>query len=156
MDPALIRELKSLLGPANVLSHKEDLLLYEFDGSVEKARPEVVVFPHTTDAVSRIVKLAAKYQVPVVGRGAGTGLSGGALARGGGVMIVFARMNRILEVDVENRRAVVQPGVVNLDITRAVEHAGLYFAPIPPARSRAPSAEMSRKIRAGRTRWRMD
>ena len=131
MDSALTRELKSLLGPANVLSHKEDLLLYEFDGSVEKARPEVVVFPRTTEDVSRIVKLAAKYQVPVVGRGAGTGLSGGALARGGGVMIVFARMNRILELDLENRRAVVQPGVVNLDITRAVEHAGLYFAPDP-------------------------
>ena len=72
MDAVLIRELKSLLGPANVLSQKEDLMLYEFDGSVEKARPEVVVFPHTTEDVSRIVKLAAKYQVPVVGRGAGT------------------------------------------------------------------------------------
>ena len=131
MDPALIRELKTLLGPANVLSHKEDLMLYEFDGSVEKARPEVVVFPHTTEDVANIVKLAARFQVPVVGRGAGTGLSGGALARGGGVMIVFARMNRILQLDIENRRAVVQPGVVNLDITRAVEHAGLYFAPDP-------------------------
>jgi glycolate oxidase len=131
MEPALIRELQSLLGPANVLSQKEDLLLYEFDGSVEKARPEVVVFPHTTEDVSRIVKLANKYQVPVVGRGAGTGLSGGALARGGGVMIVFARMNRILELDLENRRVVVQPGVVNLDITRASEHAGLYFPPDP-------------------------
>ena len=131
MDPALIRELKTLLGPANVLSQPEDLLLYEFDGSVEKGRPEVVVFPHSTPDVSRILKLASKFQVPVVGRGAGTGLSGGALARGGGVMIVFARMNRILELDLENRRAVVQPGVVNLDITRAVEHAGLYFAPDP-------------------------
>jgi glycolate oxidase len=131
MEPALIRELQSLLGTDNVLSQTEDLLLYEFDGSVEKARPEAVVFPRTTDDVSRIVKLANKYQVPVVGRGAGTGLSGGALARGGGVMIVFARMNRILELDLENRRAVVQPGVVNLDITRAVEHAGLYFPPDP-------------------------
>lgn len=123
--------MKSLLGPENVLSATEDLLLYEFDGSVEKARPELVVFPHTTEEVSRIVKLATKYQVPVVGRGAGTGLSGGALARGGGVMIVFACMNKILEIDLEGRRAVVQPGVVNLDITRAVEHAGLYFAPDP-------------------------
>ena len=131
MEPVLIRELQSVLGTANVLSQKEDLLLYEFDGSVEKARPEVVVFPHTTEDVSRIVKLANKYQVPVVGRGAGTGLSGGALARGGGVMIVFARMNRILELDLESRRAVVQPGVVNLDITRAVENAGLYFPPDP-------------------------
>ena len=131
MTASLLRDLKSLLGPSNVLDQKEDLMLYEYDGSVEKGRPDVVVFPHTTEDVSRIVKLAAKHQVPIVGRGAGTGLSGGALARGGGVMIVFARMNRILEIDLENQRAVVQPGVVNLDITRAVEKAGLYFAPDP-------------------------
>ncbi len=106
-------------------------MLYEFDGSVEKGRPDVVVFPHTTEDVARIVKLANRFAVPIVGRGAGTGLSGGALARGGGVMLVFARMNRILELDLENCRAVVQPGVVNLEITRAVEHAGLYFAPDP-------------------------
>jgi glycolate dehydrogenase FAD-linked subunit len=131
MTASLLRDLNSLLGPNNVLHQKEDLMLYEYDGSVEKGRPDVVVFPHTTEDVSRIVKLAAKHQVPIVGRGAGTGLSGGALARGGGVMIVFARMNRILEIDLENQRAVVQPGVVNLDITRAVEKAGLYFAPDP-------------------------
>jgi len=128
---SLGREMRALLGPDNVLSAAEDLMLYEFDGSVEKARPELVVFPRTTEEVSRIVKLAARNEVPLVGRGAGTGLSGGALARGGGVMIVFARMNKILEVDVESRRAVVQPGVVNADITRAVEHMGLYFAPDP-------------------------
>ena len=131
MPASLLRELNTLLGPSNVLHNIEDLVLYEYDGSVEKARPDLVVFPHTTEDVSRIVKLAAKYNVPVVGRGSGTGLSGGALARGGGVMIVFARMNRILELDLENARAVVQPGVVNLDITRAVENAGLYFAPDP-------------------------
>lgn len=131
LNPSLIREMKSLLDAPNVLDKMEDLLLYEFDGSVEKARPDLIGFPHTTQEVSEIVKLAAKYEVPVVGRGAGTGLSGGALARGGGVMIVFARMKKILEIDVQNRRAVVQPGVVNLDITRAVEHAGLYFAPDP-------------------------
>ena len=131
MDQSLIREAKSLLGGANVLDKPEDLLLYEFDGSVEKARPELVVFPYTTEDVSNIVRLAAKHEVPVVGRGAGTGLSGGALARGGGVMIVFARMNRIVEIDLARRRAVVQPGVVNQEITRAVESTGLYFAPDP-------------------------
>lgn len=129
--PKLIREMKSLLGATNVLEKPEDLILYEFDGSVEKGRPDLVVFPHTTEEVSRILKLAGRYEVPVVGRGAGTGLSGGALARGGGVMVVFARMNKIVELDLENQRAVVQPGVVNLDITRAVEHVGLYFAPDP-------------------------
>src|SRR5499427_5584272 len=125
------REMLSLLGPENVLSAKEDLLLYELDGSVERARPELVVFPRTTEEVSRVVKVAARYETPIVGRGAGTGLSGGALARGGGVMVVFARMNKILEIDLASRRAVVQPGVVNADITTAVEHAGLYFAPDP-------------------------
>jgi len=131
MPASLLRELNSLLGSSNVLHKIEDLVLYEYDGSVEKARPDLVVFPHTTEDVSQIVKLAAKHNVPIVGRGSGTGLSGGALARGGGVMIVFARMNRILELDLENARAVVQPGVVNLDITRAVEHAGVYSAPDP-------------------------
>ena len=131
MNSSLVRELTSLLGATNVLHQQDDLLLFEYDGSVEKARPDLVVFPRTTQEVSQIVKLSAKHQVPIVGRGAGTGLSGGALARTGGVMLVFARMNRILNIDFENRRAVVQPGVVNLDITRAVEHAGLFFAPDP-------------------------
>ena len=123
--------MKRLLGISNVLEKSEDLILYEYDGSVEKGRPDLVVFPHTTAEVSQIVRTASRYQIPIVGRGAGTGLSGGALARSGGLMIVFARMNKILEIDIPNRRAVVQPGVVNLDITRAVEHAGLYFAPDP-------------------------
>jgi glycolate oxidase len=131
LNPGLIRELKALLGPANVLDKSEDLMLYEFDGSVERARPDLVAFPLTTEDVSRVVRLAAKYGVPVVGRGAGTGLSGGALARGGGVMLAFVRMNKILEIDVEQRRVVVQPGVVNADITRAVEAEGLFFAPDP-------------------------
>ena len=131
MNAALTSELHSLLGKRNVLSSPEDLALYEYDGSVDRARPEIVVFPSATGEVSRIVKLAVKYDVPIVGRGAGTGLSGGALARGGGIMIAFGRMNQILELDLENRRAVVQPGVVNFDLTRAVEHAGLYFAPDP-------------------------
>jgi glycolate oxidase len=131
MTSSLVQELTSLLGASNVLHQPEDLILYEYDGSVEKGRPDAVVFPGTTEEVSSIIKLAAKHQIPIVGRGAGTGLSGGALARTGGLMIVFARMNRILEIDIANRRAVVQPGVVNLDITRAVEHAELYFAPDP-------------------------
>jgi glycolate oxidase len=128
---SLLAELKGLLGLDHVLCERSDLILYEFDGSVVKGQPEIVAFPHTTEEVSRIVKLANKFQVPIVGRGAGTGLSGGALARSGGLMIVFARMNRILEIDLESRRAVVQPGVVNLDITKAVEHAGFYYAPDP-------------------------
>jgi len=131
MYSGLIREFEDLLGPSSVLYRPEDLLLYECDGSIEKGRPNVVVFPTTTEHVSRIVKLSAEHHFPIVGRGAGTGLSGGALARTGGVMLVFARMNRIFELDVENQRATVQPGVVNYELTRAAEAHGLYFAPDP-------------------------
>ncbi len=131
MNPTVIPELEKLLGADAVLSKPTDLLMYEYDGSVEQARPDVVAFPRTTEQVVEIVKLARRTQTPVVGRGAGTGLSGGALARKGGIMMVFARMNKILEIDLPNQRAVVQPGVVNLDLTREVEHAGLFFAPDP-------------------------
>jgi glycolate oxidase len=127
----LIRDLQKALGKDSVLHDKEALLLYEYDGSVDVARPDCVVFPRSTEDVIRIVALANRYQTPLVGRGAGTGLSGGALARKGGILCVFSRMNRILEIDLENQRAVVQPGVVNLDLSRAVEHAGLHFAPDP-------------------------
>src|SRR6266571_2654789 len=81
MISGLVRDFEKLLGSSSVLYQPEDLLLYEYDGSVEKGRPDVVVFPTTTEHVSRIVQLAAKHDLPVVGRGAGTGLSGGALAR---------------------------------------------------------------------------
>jgi len=131
MQPQLIRELVSLLGRDAVLSHPDDLLLYEYDGSVELGSPECVVFPSSTQQVAKIVRLANRYETPLVGRGAGTGLSGGAIARNGGIILAFSRMNRILEIDAANLRAVVQPGVVNLDISRAVEHLGLYFAPDP-------------------------
>jgi glycolate oxidase len=131
MNRELIHSLEKFLGSDGVLSSREELLLYEYDGSVEFARPECVVFPKSTDDVARIVELANRYETPLVGRGAGTGLSGGALARNGGIIVAFSRMNRILNIDIENRRAVVQPGVVNLDLTRAVEHAGLHYAPDP-------------------------
>jgi glycolate oxidase len=131
MDIRLVRELEHLLGPAGVLARPEDLLLYESDGSIEQASPDCVVFPRTKEHVVEIVNLANRFDVPLVGRGAGTGLSGGAVARRGGIVVTFSRMNRILEVDAPNQRAVVEPGVVNLDLSRAVEKDGLYFAPDP-------------------------
>ena len=106
-------------------------MLYEYDGSIEKGLPECVVFPKSTEDVVRIVKVAADHRLPLVGRGAGTGLSGGAIPTEGGLMIAFARMNKILEIDIENEYAVVQPGVVNLDITTAVKGQGYYYAPDP-------------------------
>src|SRR5580704_1551393 len=131
MDSHAINDLKKLLGADAVLHRPEELLLYEYDGSVEVARPNCVVFLRHTKEVVGIVQIANRYQIPMIGRGAGTGLSGGALARQGGVLVVFSRMNRILEIDVENQCAVVQPGVVNADLSVAVAQTGLHFAPDP-------------------------
>src|ERR1043166_9251580 len=132
MIPAALRKkVRSLLGPRGYLDERADLALYEYDGGVDKHAPDLVVFPRTTEDVSAIVRLAREFGVPFVGGGAGTGLSGGAIPREGGVMIAFARMNRILEIDLENERAVVQPGVVNLEITLAVQDRGYFYAPDP-------------------------
>jgi len=131
MQRNVIRELENIVGTSGVLSSPEDLLLYEYDGSVEEAHPEAIVFPQRKRDVVEIVGLANRYDVSIVGRGAGTGLSGGALARRGGIVVAFSRMNHILEMDAENQRAVVEPGVVNLDLSRAAEKYGLYFAPDP-------------------------
>jgi glycolate oxidase len=127
----LTKKVRDLLGPRGYLDQPADLALYEYDGGVDKRAPDLVAFPRSTEHVVALVKLARDFGVPFVGRGAGTGLSGGAIPREGGLMIAFARMNRILEIDLENERAVVQPGVVNLDITLAVEGSGYFYAPDP-------------------------
>ena len=131
MNLRLLSDLKQLLGPDSVLYKPEDLVLYEYDGSIEIARPDYVAFPRTTADVVGIVNLAKRYETPLVGRGAGTGLSGGALARQGGIVTAFSHMNRILEIDHENQRATVQPGVVNADLSIAVASRGLHYAPDP-------------------------
>jgi glycolate oxidase len=129
--PQVIAELRSVVGHDAVLDRPEDLMLYEYDAGVRKSTPGAVVFPRTTQDVSAILKIASVAKVPVVGRGAGTGLSGGAISQAGGIVIAFARMNRVLEVDAENACAVVQPGVVNLTLSEHVSHLGFYFAPDP-------------------------
>src|SRR5215471_712627 len=131
LPDGLLPKIRALLGPGGYLDQPADLALYEYDGGVDKHAPDLVVFPRTTEDVVALVKLARQNHIPIVGRGAGTGLSGGAIPREGGIMIAFARMNKILEIDLENERAVVQPGVVNLDITAAVEGSGYFYAPDP-------------------------
>src|SRR5262250_2099304 len=93
----LVRELSTLLGARYVLHTPYDLMLYEYDASIDRSTPDIVVLPASTEEVAAIVKIASRFNVPVVPRGAGTGLSGGAIPIYGGIMIVFARMNRILE-----------------------------------------------------------
>jgi len=123
--------INELLGPRGYLHLPEDLALYEYDGGVDRARPDLVAFPQSTEEVAAIVRIARENKIPIVGRGAGTGLSGGAIPRAGGIIISFARMNRILAIDIDNERAALQPGVVNLEITQAVEHQGYFYAPDP-------------------------
>jgi len=129
--PGVLDDLRKIAGRDAVLDRPEDLMLYEYDAGVRKSTPGAVVFPTNTQQVSGIMRLASANHIPVVGRGAGTGLSGGAISQAGGLVIAFSRMNRILDVDVENARAVVQPGVVNLQLSEHVSHLGLYFAPDP-------------------------
>ena len=123
--------LRELLGPEKVLWAREDLLLYEYDGAIDTATPDAVVLPSETADVAKVARFCAEHGVPLVPRGAGTGLSGGAIPVEGGVVLSFARMARILEIDVPNRRAVVQPGLVNLHLSTATAPYGLYFVPDP-------------------------
>ncbi len=125
------RKLAALLGPRGCLDRPEDLVLYEYDAGVDKARPDLVVFPRSTEDVVAIVNIARESNVPLVARGAGTGLSGGSIPAEGGIIVAFSRMNRILEIDLENERAVVEAGVVNLDVTLAVQNRSYLFAPDP-------------------------
>jgi glycolate oxidase subunit GlcD len=128
----LIDNLRAIVGYEHVLSKPDELLVYECDGLPQhKHRPRAVVFPSSTEETSAIMRELARAQVPFTPRGAGTGLSGGALALNSGVVIEMARMRKILRIDVENRFAVVQPGVVNLNVSRAVAPFGLYYVPDP-------------------------
>jgi glycolate oxidase len=124
-------DLEQIVGPQGLVRHAGALAAYESDGFMAKARPAAVCLPRTTEEVAALVRLAAERGLPVTPRGAGTGLSGGATAVGGGLVIGTSRMNRILRLDPENQRAVVQPGVVNIELSRAAESYGLYYAPDP-------------------------
>ncbi len=127
----IVSVLGELLGARYVLHTPYDLTLYEYDASIDRGTPDIVVLPASTEEVAAIVKIAARYEVPIVPRGAGTGLSGGAIPIYGGIVMVFSRMNRILEIDCENLRAVVQPGLVNLHLSTALAPHGFCYVPDP-------------------------
>ncbi|GAA3705595.1 FAD-linked oxidase C-terminal domain-containing protein [Nonomuraea antimicrobica] len=128
----LVAALRTLLPHDSVITDPVRLRTYECDGlTYHRATPGVVVLPGTAEQVARVVRLCNDFGVPFVARGAGTGLSGGALPREDGVLIVTSKMRSILEIDLDNRRAVVEPGVTNLAITEAVRDRGYYYAPDP-------------------------
>jgi glycolate oxidase len=128
----IIRRLRSALGTDNVLSAPSELAVYDCDAyTVERRPPTAVVFPRSTQQVSDIVRICANYGVPVIPRGAGTGLAGGCSPLAGGVVLLLTRMNRILEIRLRDALALVEPGVVNLELTRALAGTGYHYAPDP-------------------------
>jgi glycolate oxidase len=129
-------ELAAAVGRGACLTDPGDLRTYECDGlDGMRIRPRVVVLPATTEETAAVVRIARRYGMPIVPRGSGTGLSGGALPAPGCLLVVLSRMNRILSVDLENRRVRVQPGVINLDVSRAIAGQGYYYAPDPSSQS---------------------
>ncbi len=129
---AITHELTAIVGPTGIVSRPEELIVYECDGLASyRQQPKLVVLPQSTAEVAAIVKVCDHYRIPFVARGSGTGLSGGALPFREGVLIVTARMNQILDVDLENQRVTVQPGVINTWVTQAVASEGLFYAPDP-------------------------
>jgi glycolate oxidase subunit GlcD len=136
MKPAVKKKLETVVGPEATLTRPEHLLVYECDGSTAfKKVPEVVVLPASTDEVVEVVRVCAHEGIPFLARGAGTGLSGGATPVEGGLILAMNRMDKVLSVDLEERTARVEAGVINLEITRAVAANGFYFAPDPSSQS---------------------
>ncbi len=128
----LINELRSIVGKDAVLAEEQELVVYECDAyTLQKNLPTAVVLPQTTEEVVAIVKLCNRLKLPIIPRGAGTSLSGAVLAVDGGVMIAITRMNRVLDIDVRNRRALTEAGCVNAWITREAAPHGLFYAPDP-------------------------
>jgi len=128
----IIKEFEAVVGKNSIVRRREELLTYECDGLTSyRQRPELVVLPRTTAQVAEAVKICDRNSIPWVARGAGTGLSGGALPVADCVLIVTALMKQILHIDLENQHIVVQPGVINNWVTQAVSGAGFYYAPDP-------------------------
>lgn len=127
----MIEELSKIVGKENVLYSDTDLLLYGYDASLFKGKPDCIVFPGSTEEVSKVVKFCYQEKIPVIPRGSGTNLSGGTIPTKGGVIIHFSRMNKILEIDLENQRAVVEPGLFTLTLKNQLARYGYVYQPDP-------------------------
>jgi len=132
ITPQFLQRLRDIVGAERLLDSPDELVVYECDGYVvEKSAPDIVVFPMNSDEIVRIVLECNRFNVPFVARGAGTSLAGGCLPVGGGVMIALAKMNRILDINLRDRYAIVEPGCVNVRLTRALAGSGFHYAPDP-------------------------
>jgi glycolate oxidase len=136
LPQAQVDELRAAVGAAGLITAETQLQTYECDGLTNfRVLPGAVVLPQTAEQVQAVVRTCARHKIPFVSRGAGTGLSGGALPAEGGIVISLARMNRILEVDIANRYLVVEPGVINAHVTQRVAPQGYFYAPDPSSQS---------------------
>ena len=136
MNPETLEELRGILGPHGLISSAEELRTYECDGLTNfRVVPSAVVLPDSTEEVQAVLRVCHRERIPFVARGSGTGLSGGALPVKNGIVICLARMKRILEVDLPNARIVVEPGVINLEVTGRVASADFFYAPDPSSQS---------------------
>ena len=127
----LAERLREIAGKDYVLTSDMDRMLYSYDASLEKAIPDVVVLPNSTEEVSKIMSLAYREKIPILGRGSGTNLTGGSIPVKGGIVVHFSRMNRILDIDIPNRTATVEPGVITLDLQTEVLKKGFIYQPDP-------------------------
>ncbi len=127
----LLQSLAKIFNPHQVVTNPTELIVYESDATWERGLPDVVVFPQSVEETRRLAQWAAEQNIPLIARGAGTGLSGGAVAEHGGIVVEFARMDRIVEFDQAGRSVVVEPGVVNLVLDELVKTQGLYYPPDP-------------------------
>jgi len=136
MDPSILTELRAIVGERGLISSPEELHTYECDGLTNfRVMPRAVLLPTSTEQVQAIVRLCHRERLPFVARVSGTGLSGGALPVQNGIVISLARMNRILEIDFPNARVVVEPGVINLEVTGRIQHNEYFYAPDPSSQS---------------------
>ena len=132
IDPKHIEQLSAIVGSDNIYSDKAHLLAYSYDATRERFEPDAVLFPRHEEDVSAILRYCNEHGIVIVPRGAGSGFTGGALPSRGGIVLAFEKhMNNILEIDMQNMVAVVQPGVINMDLQRAVEAVGLFYPPDP-------------------------
>lgn len=131
----LVQRLEGIAGKQSVVSSPAELSVYGYDGSIERQTPDVVVLPTSTEQVAAVLRFAAANAIPVTPRGAGTGVSGGSVPVSGGIVLGTARMKRILAINVEDRYAVVEPGVINVDVSTAVAPLGLVYVPDPSSQT---------------------
>lgn len=139
---SLFTKLQDIVTPSRISDDPAELYCYSSDASYITGTPDYVVMPCTTDEVSEIVKLAHKHRIPITARGAGTGLAGGAVPMQGGIVLDMSRMNKIVDIDIQNLQVLVEPGLIHADLNRSLKPHGFFFPPYRAVARCAPWADL--------------